>query len=47
MTLWLTVWSGMLVKGRRWTSSRRFRDALNRAGGVILIGLGIRTAVAT
>jgi threonine/homoserine/homoserine lactone efflux protein len=47
MTLWLTLWSVLLVKGRRWTSSRRFRDTFSRVGGVILIALGIRTAVTT
>ncbi|HEY1640965.1 MAG TPA: hypothetical protein VGG35_09775 [Streptosporangiaceae bacterium] len=45
MAGWLGVWSLMLARARRLTRSRDFRAWISRAGGVVLIGLGVRTAV--
>jgi threonine/homoserine/homoserine lactone efflux protein len=44
MSAWLGVWSLMLARARRLTRSRDFRARVNRIGGIVLVGLGIRTA---
>ena len=44
MAAWLGAWSLLLVRARRLTRSGRFRAWISRIGGVVLIGLGVRTA---
>jgi threonine/homoserine/homoserine lactone efflux protein len=44
MACWLGGWSLMLSRARRLTRSRDFRAWVSRAGGIVLVGLGIRTA---
>jgi threonine/homoserine/homoserine lactone efflux protein len=44
MAAWLGAWSLMLSRARRLTRSRDFRAWVSRTGGVVLVGLGIRTA---
>jgi threonine/homoserine/homoserine lactone efflux protein len=44
MAAWLGAWSLMLARARRLTRSRDFRAWVGRIGGVVLVGLGIRTA---
>ena len=43
MATWLGIWSVLLVRSRRVTRTDRFKNAMNRAGGTILIVLGIGT----
>lgn len=45
MAAWLALWTFALSGARRIASSPDFRTWVNRAGGSILIALGIRTAV--
>jgi threonine/homoserine/homoserine lactone efflux protein len=42
---WLTVWTLVVAAVRRTMSSRWFKAAINRVSGVILVALGVRTAV--
>ena len=44
MAAWLGAWSLLLVRARRLTRSGSFRAWISRIGGVVLIGLGVRTA---
>lgn len=45
MALWLSVWTILLLRGRRLVREDRLRTTVNRVGGAILVGLGVRTAV--
>jgi threonine/homoserine/homoserine lactone efflux protein len=44
MAGWLGAWSLLLARARRLTRSGNFRSWISRIGGVVLIGLGVRTA---
>ena len=45
MVVWLGVWSVALSGARRLTQFPGFRTWVNRAGGAVLVALGVRTAV--
>lgn len=45
MAIWLTVWSFAVRRGRTLTRSARPTMTVQRLGGAVLIGLGVRTAV--
>lgn len=44
MAAWITCWALVLRTGRRVTQSDQFKTLVNRLGGAILVGLGLRTA---
>jgi threonine/homoserine/homoserine lactone efflux protein len=44
MATWLTIWTSALSGARRLTSYPDFRMWVNRAGGTVLIALGLRAA---
>lgn len=43
---WLVVWGAVVVKLRRRVDVRRFRRRSTGLGGVVMVALGVRTAVA-
>jgi threonine/homoserine/homoserine lactone efflux protein len=45
MVLWLSIWSVALTGARRLTQFPGFRAWVNRAGGAVLVVLGVRKAV--
>ena len=42
---WLTVWTFVVAAARHAISSRWFKAAINRVSGMVLVALGVRTAV--
>ncbi|ADG77252.1 Lysine exporter protein (LYSE/YGGA) OS=Tsukamurella paurometabola (strain ATCC 8368 / DSM /CCUG 35730 / CIP 100753 / JCM 10117 / KCTC 9821 / NBRC 16120/ NCIMB 702349 / NCTC 13040) OX=521096 GN=Tpau_0614 PE=4 SV=1 [Tsukamurella paurometabola] len=43
---WLLVWGGVVTAIRRRVDLRRFRRRITGFGGVVMVGLGVRSAVA-
>ena len=47
MTSWLAMWTQILSSATKRLSVRRMTRGISRAGGLLLIALGVRTAVAS